>query len=181
MVNLLGYMMMLQDQKVRRKNSKSPTVAELTKLVAEGKVQFKSSYHEKIAIGITLVILVLGYVWGMATQPFNFARSGSLIIITGIIFAALDLAGRLTLVDKWVIARVEETGPAAIADPARKNRDKAYREIKRQEIAEDAITRRIQVATDKARMRLRFVEVSILILGTLIYGFGDLIVVHWRF
>ncbi|MHB8423854.1 MAG: ABC transporter permease [Gammaproteobacteria bacterium] len=172
---------MLQDKKLLSEDEKTHTIAGLSDLVSESKVHVKPSYHEKVAIGITLVILILGYVWGMYTRPFNFSRSGSLIIVTGIIFAALDLTGRLTLVDEWVIARLERVRPAVIPARSMKGQEKAHEKIKRREILEENITSGVKEATDKARVRLRFIEVTILVLGTLVYGFGDLIVVHWRF
>ena len=52
--------------------------------------------------------------------------------------------------------------------------------IDRREVLEEHVTTDIKEATDKARARLRLIEISILILGSLICGFGDLVVVHWR-
>jgi len=172
---------MSQDEKPASDSKKVYDIAGLSNLVSEGKLSLKSSYHEKLAIVITLVILILGYVWGMYSRPFNFARSGSLIIVTGIIFAALDLTDRLALVDEWVVATLERIRPTMISAWSKKGQEKTNEKIKRREILEENFTSRIKEATDKARGRLRFIEVSILILGTLVYGFGDLIVVQLKF
>jgi len=172
---------MSQDKMPSNQDDKTHTIAGLSNLVSEGKAHVMTSYHEKVAIGITLAILILGYVWGMYTRPFNFTRSGALIIVTGIIFAALDLTDRLTLVEEWVVARLERIRPTIIPAWSKKGQERIDEKIKRRAILEENVTSRVKEATDKARARLRFIEVSILILGTLVYGFGDLIVVHLKF
>jgi len=159
----------------------SLTVTGLTHLVAESKAHVKPSYHELVAVVITLLLLVLGYLWGMYTTPNNFTRVGELIIVTGILFAGLDLSGRLSLVDEWVAATIERIRPVVLPAWSRKDQEKAQAKIERREILESHVTTDVKQATDKARSRLRFIEVSILILGSLICGFGDLTVVHWRF
>lgn len=157
------------------------TVTGLTHLVAEGKAHVKPSYHELVAIVITLLVLVLGYLWGMYTNPNNFTRIGELIVVIGILFAGLDLSGRLSLVDEWVLATLERIRPAVVPAQTEKGQEKAQAKLERREILENHVTTDVKEATDKARSRLRFIEVSILILGSLICGFGDLTVVHWRF
>ncbi len=156
-----------------------PTVTGLSHLAAEGKAQVRPSYHELLAVGITLLLTVLGYAWGMYTTPFNFTRAGELIVVTGILFAGLDLTGRLSLVDEWVQVQLERIRPVILAGWSRKDQEKAQAKIDRREVLEDHVTTGIKEATDKARARLRFIEISILILGSLICGFGDLVVVHW--
>lgn len=171
---------MLSDENPLIKDEQSETVAGLVRLVAEGKAHVKPSYHELVAIGITLAILILGYAWGMYTKPFNFTRAGELIVITGIIFAGLDLTGRLSLVDEWVIMRLERIRPIILPGWGRKAQQEAQGKIERREILEENVTSGVKEATDKARVRLRSIEISILILGSLICGFGDLVVVSWR-
>ena len=157
----------------------SLTVTGLTTLAAEGKAHVKTSYHEMVAVGITVLITALGYVWGMRTLPINFTRAGELIVVTGILFAGLDLAGRLSLVDEWVVNQLERIRPVILPGWNRKDQEKAQARIDRREVLEGHVTTDIKEATDKARARLRFIEISILILGSLICGFGDLVVVHW--
>jgi hypothetical protein len=157
----------------------SLTVTGLTHLAAEGKAQVRPSYHELLAIGITLLMTALGYVWAMYTVPFNFTRAGELIVVTGILFAGLDLTGRLSLVDEWVQVQLERIRPVIVPAWNRKGRDIAQARIERREILEDNVATDIKQATDHARARLRLIEVAILILGSLICGFGDLVVVHW--
>ncbi len=156
-------------------------VTGLTHLVAESKAHAKPSYHEAVAIGITLVILILGYVWGMYTDPFNFTRAGELIVVTGIVFAGLDLTGRLYHVDEWVVAQLERIRPVIVPGWGRRAQEQAQEKIERREILEENVTSGVKEATDKARSRLRYIEISILVLGSLICGFGDLVVVTWKF
>jgi hypothetical protein len=156
------------------------TVTGLTHLAAEGKAHVRASYHEIVAVAITLLITVLGYVWGMRTLPINFTRAGELIVVTGILFAGLDLSGRLSLVDEWVVSQLERIRPVILPGWNRKDQEKAQARIDRREVLEEHVTTDIKEATDKARARLRLIEISILILGSLICGFGDLVVVHWR-
>jgi hypothetical protein len=168
------------DERPLSEDEKPRTIVGLTRLVAEGKAHVRPSYHEVTAIGITLVILILGYVWGMYTDPLNFTRSGELIVITGIIFAGLDLTGRLSLVDEWMVARLERIRPVIVPGWGKKGQEQAQEKLERREILEGNVTSGVKEATDKARVRLRFIEISILILGSLICGFGDLVVVSWR-
>ena len=162
-------------------DEKPGTIMGLSHVVAVSKAQVKPSYHEKIAIGITLAILILGYAWAMYTTAFNFARAGSLIVATGIIFAALDLSGRFTLLDDWVVARLDRIRPTLAPASSKKGQEIVQEKIERRELLEGNVTSGVKEATDHARVRLRFIEVTILILGTLVCGFGDLLVVHWRF
>jgi hypothetical protein len=171
---------MLPDEPPATTNALPLTVTGLTDLAAEGKAQVKASYHEGVAVGITLLITGLGYVWGMRTHAINFTRSGELIVVIGILFAGLDLAGRLSLVDGWVQTTLERIRPVAMPAWNRKDQEKAQAKIERREVLEEHVTTDIREATDKARARLRFIEISILILGSLICGFGDMVVVHWR-
>jgi len=156
------------------------TVTGLTHLAAEGKAQVKASYHEIVAVGITLLITGFGYTWGMYTAPRNFVRVGELIIVTGILFAGLDLSGRLSLVDEWVKITLDRIRPVALPAWGRREQEQAQAKVERREVLEDHVASGIKHATDKARARLRFIEISILILGSLICGFGDMVVVHWR-
>jgi hypothetical protein len=154
--------------------------AKLTNLESEGRQSVKSSYHEILAVVITLAILIFGYLWGMYTRPSNFARSGTLIIITGIIFAALDLSGRLAHVDEWVVARLRKIRPAITPASNKKDQERVTAQIDQREILEGSVTSGVREATDKARARLRIIEVFILIVGSLVHGFGDLIVIHMK-
>lgn len=171
---------MLPDERPVAENETTLTITGLTHLAVEGKAQVRPSYHEIVAIGITLLITTLGYVWGMYTAPRNFVRVGELIIVTGILFAGLDLSGRLSLVDEWVQATLERIRPVVLPAWNRRDQEKIQAKIERREILEDHVTTDIKLATDKARTRLRFIEIFILVLGSFICGFGDLVVVHWR-
>jgi hypothetical protein len=161
-------------------DEKPGTIMGLSHVVAVSQAQVKPSYHEKVAIGITLAILIFGYAWGMYTVAYNFARAGSLIVTIGIIFAALDLSGRFALLDDWVVARLNRIRPALAPAVGKKGQERAQEKIERREILEGNVTSGVKHATDHARVRLRFIEVTILILGTLVSGFGDLIVVHLK-
>jgi hypothetical protein len=156
------------------------TVTGLTHLAAEGKAHVKAGYHEVGAISITLLITASGYVWGMRTTPFNFTRAGELIVVTGILFAGLDLSGRLSLVDAWMVRQLDRIRPVIPPAWNRKDHEIAQAKIERREMLEDHVTTGLKEATDRARARLRFIEVAILIWGSLVCGFGDLVVVHWR-
>lgn len=169
-----------EDERPLSEDEKPRTIVGLTRLAAEGKAHVRPSYHEVTAVGITLVILILGYVWGMYTDPYNFTRAGELIVIIGIIFAGLDLTDRLSLVDEWVAARLERIRPTIIPGWGKRGKEQAQEKFERREILEGNVTSGVKEATDKARSRLRFIEVSILILGSLVCGFGDMIVVPWK-
>ena len=117
----------------------------------------------------------------MYTDPFNFTRAGELIVVTGIVFAGLDLTGRLYHVDEWVVAQLERIRPVIVPGWGRRAQEQAQEKIERREILEENVTSGVKEATDKARSRLRYIEISILVLGSLICGFGDLVVVTWKF
>jgi hypothetical protein len=117
----------------------------------------------------------------MYTDPLNFTRTGELIIVVGIAFAGLDLTGRISLVDEWVVARLDRIRPRVVPAATKQGQEAAQDKIEQREILEENATSGVKEATDKARVRLRFIEVSILILGSLVCGFGDMVVVRWRF
>ena len=132
---------MLPDEPLAAESDLSLTVTGLTHLAAEGKAHTKTSYHEIVAVGITVLITGLGYVWGMRTLPMNFTRAGELVVVTGILFAGLDLTGRLSLVDGWVQATLERIRPVALPAWNRKDQEKAQAKVERREILEEHVTR----------------------------------------
>lgn len=133
----------------------------------------KLSKTESIAIGVSVSILIAGYIWGLYTKPVNFARTGSLVTIVGIWFAMLDLAGWLDRAfDQWVERQIQDIGP--IPPAFGKNAEARTRERQERRQSQVAgIRMGFAEKKEQAKRRLRTVEGLILILGTFVWGFGD--------
>ena len=129
---------------------------------------------EKIAVASSLLIAITGLIFGYMIDGIYFSRSGSLIVVVGIIYGLLDLPSRLANIDSWV------------ENEAKKNKDKILEAnktegisaAKSEQVFEEVVkdmTDEIKNRAKKARQRLVFIEGSILVIGTLIWGFGDIV------
>lgn len=130
--------------------------------------------YEKIAISSTVIIAAAGLYCGLTTEGINFARSGSLIVIIGVIFGLLDLPSRLSEIDIWVKDQAENIKSSVIESIAPNSENNEHAEIAFDKAAKQAISD-INSEARKKRIQLILIEGIILVIGTLIWGFGDLI------
>jgi len=132
------------------------------------------SSYEKIALALSGIIATIGLFYGLETSGVNFSRSGALIVVVGIIYGLFDLPKRLSNISNWA------------KEQALKNKSNLIKEIEdygkshnqAEEIYEKVINETIEevnAQAKKARKRLILIEGVILVSGTLIWSFGDLI------
>lgn len=132
------------------------------------------SKYEKIAISLSAIIAVAGLACGLSTKGMNFARSGALIVIVGVIYGLLDLPSRLAEIDSWAKNEGINAKPKLLASmKAEGVSDEDAEKVFEQVLGETIIE--INAAARNKRKWLVFVEGAILVLGTLIWGFGDLV------
>ncbi|WP_122358101.1 hypothetical protein [Pseudomonas coronafaciens] len=136
----------------------------------------RTTWLERISVGFSVVCLVWGIWFGYTGDPTWLNRCGSLIIVTGVAVASFKLGDILHLQIKDFIEKNEAAQLEQLYDAYEKfwggPLDKQFKEKltiavreKTERTFSDYITRRVD--------RVKKVEISLLILGTLINGFGD--------
>lgn len=136
--------------------------------------------HEQIAIGTAIGIAIAGLAIAILTQEGHyFARSGALVSVIAIVLAATDLKKRLAaapafIEEQLVHARerwLDSTKAAGLDDA----QAQAAIEHAARQLRADA-----QAEINRVTQRILMIELGLLIVGTLIWGFGDL-PIDWVF
>jgi len=129
---------------------------------------------EKLAIGASVVIGIGGLACGLYIDGVYFSRSGALIVIVGIIYGLQELPSRLANIDSWARKEARKIRPTIVKNIRDQGAD--------EETANDVYEKSVEVTIEeiskhanKLRKQLVFIESMILIIGTLIWGFGDLV------
>ncbi len=130
--------------------------------------------HSIIALTISFLIAIVGLICGLETNGNNFARSGSLIVVIGIVLGLFDIPSRLNSVDLWAKAEAEKIKEKIMEENIQNgmSREKAEESFDK---AVNESVKEIKKLAKKKKFRLMAVEAFILSAGTLIWGFGDLI------
>jgi len=129
---------------------------------------------EIIAVGTSIIIAVTGFTLGYIFDGVYFSRSGSLIVVVGVIFGLLDLPSRLADIDSWV----KKQASIHKQEILNKNKTDGVSEQQSEQAYDDVIDEMTTVIKSKAkkrRQKIVRIEGAILVVGTLIWGFGDLI------
>jgi hypothetical protein len=132
--------------------------------------------QERIALSLSVLTILLGLWMAHAHHDGSyFARSGTILCIIAVIFAYLELRARLARVPAFIdehlpkyLATVIEAGLARGADRA--TAEDAARKL------ESVVRSEVSAEAEKARKRLLRFEAILLVVGTFIWGFGDLLV-----
>ena len=134
------------------------------------------SSEESSSIAISTLLLIGGYIWAVYSCPATFARFGALLVCVGIILAYLDLRGiweeskMLSELDKrQTIKHLSE-----ITEPS-KSQEHAERFMYHSEIVSEIFDNNIQSANSRKKQAM-LIEVAIIIVGTIVWAFGDLLV-----
>jgi hypothetical protein len=130
---------------------------------------------EKIAIFLSILILTTGLYLGVKYEGHYFARSGSLVVSVAVIFIFYHLEHNLI----HLVSQSRELWESSKSD------------VIEQSVSEDEVSQEQASATvnsvinqfhtlledgvEKAKRRAVRIEASLLILGTLVWGFGDLV------
>lgn len=103
-----------------------------------------------------------------------FARSGSLIVILGIIVAWKDITGNL---QAHINANIDVLAKKILEIENGSTRGLLYSGEKNSEVKNelDSYKEKLQELDRLMKLRLKALEVCILILGTFVWGYGDLI------
>lgn len=136
----------------------------------------RTTWLERISVGLSVALLVLGIWGGYTGDPTWLNRCGSLIIVTVVAVASFKLGDILhqrikDFVEKNEAAQLEQLYDAYEkfwGGPLHKQfKDKLTTAVKEkiEQTFSDYINRRVD--------RVKKVEISLLIIGTLINGFGD--------
>lgn len=133
------------------------------------------SKYEKMSIGFSFLIATSGLVIGLYTEGANFSRSGSLIVIVGVIYGFFDLPNRLADIDSWVRKEAEKNRQNVLIENKIDGIGVAVSGEVYDSVVEELIEQ-LNKKAKKARRRLFAVEGLILVTGTAIWGFGDLLI-----
>ena len=130
--------------------------------------------YEKLAIGVSSIIGLVGLACGLYIEGSNFSRSGALIVIVGIIYGLQELPSRLANIDSWAREEAKKIKPTIIKNIQEQGADEGTAQTV-YEKAVDITIEEINTHAKKMRKQLVRIGTMILIIGTLIWGFGDLV------
>jgi hypothetical protein len=123
----------------------------------------------------TILLTVMGVALSISLKDWQyFERSGSLIVILGIIVAWKDIAGDLEVYFNAYIKMLAKNIQERESNPTR---GLLYSGGKNSEEKNqlESYKAKLQELDRLMRLRLKALEVCILILGTFVWGYGDLI------
>lgn len=119
----------------------------------------------------TILLIVMGIALSISLKDWQyFARSGSLIVILGIIVAWKDITGDLEAYMNMLAKNIQER-------ESNSTRGLLYTGGKNSEENNqlESYKAKLQELVRLMKLRLKAIEVCILTLGTLVWGYGDLI------
>lgn len=128
---------------------------------------------EKKVFWAVFLIFTSGVALSFALTDWQyFERSGSLIVIVGVLLALRDVNGKID----WFKGYTEFTISENISH-LRNNNSGLLRSAINESIENDltALSGEVQLILKKLKQRIRTVEASTLILGTFVWGYGSII------
>jgi len=128
------------------------------------------------AILLSIITLIIGYFIAKHYEDgTHFARSGSAVVIIAVIFAASDLKNRIKKAPGFAKKRLRDVTKEKIAQYKNSGLSTEQAEGIFQSAEEETLSD-IQDMVDKYIDRILKVELSIALVGTFIWGFGDLFI-----
>ncbi|KQT67845.1 MULTISPECIES: hypothetical protein [unclassified Pseudomonas] len=142
-------------------------------------MKVRTSWLERIIVGICVAIAICGALAGYFYDPPWLNRAGSVIIVIGVIAASVRLQEVLTsqisrfreMSDEKQLQELYEVHERFFGRPL----DAAYKKGL-ESLVNKGLETMFANYIERRVKRLKSVELSILIAGTLINGFGDLVV-----
>jgi hypothetical protein len=129
---------------------------------------------ERKIYAAVLLLIVAGFSLSISFADWQyFERSGSLIIIVGILLALKDMTGKINIVEESVVGGMKNNLGMAEVKETKGLVSYAANEKLKEDITEQ--TKNTKEMFKLFHHRLRRLEASILIIGTFIWGFGSLI------
>jgi hypothetical protein len=130
-------------------------------------------FERKVYVAV-LLLIVAGFSLSISLADWQyFERSGSLVIIVGILLALKDMTGKITLVEESVVGGMKHNLRMAEVKETKGLLSYVANEKLKEDITEQ--TKNTQEMFKLFHHRLRRLEAAILIIGTFIWGFGSLI------
>jgi hypothetical protein len=136
----------------------------------------KVSKEGRRSIFVTGLLLLIGY--GLALfmcEPVMFARFGSLIVCVGVLFSIKGLPETLDSIQPIFQSEIDllkdKMEQLCVGHPSEGALRKSFKEIMDPKISE--IEKRMNRTIFSQKKRLLHLEGGIVIIGTLIWGFGD--------
>ncbi|SOY97237.1 membrane hypothetical protein [Cupriavidus taiwanensis] len=118
-----------------------------------------------LSTALSAIGLIMSFHFGKGEW---FARSGSLITCVAVIFASLQLRSQLATIPSFLDSQLNTHRAeilSAFGDPTEAERH--LREVS------DAVRTEVAAAARTADKRLYWIELSLFVVGTLIWGYGD--------
>lgn len=130
--------------------------------------------YEYRAIGLSVLAAAVGLLVAVMRQEGHwFGRSGAVVTVIAIVFASLKLSDRVAKAPAVVHKQLQKQSPDSKQMFISGGLNQADAEEAVQ-LLQTEVTNEVSKAVDDAIRRLLRVEVYILIVGTLLWGFGDL-------
>ncbi|MFT6900760.1 MAG: hypothetical protein ACJAXS_000940 [Colwellia sp.] len=135
---------------------------------------------EKVSIALSLFIIVLGYVIAIFTCADVFARFGALVVCVGVYFASKGFSLNASKISEVAgeIWEANENPILAIIESEESKIPKEFQADAKAKLL--AQSKELKVKADRKayalEMRLIKVESNIIMVGTLIWAFGDYLV-----
>ena len=133
--------------------------------------KLKLSNAETYSIYISIALGIVGYIISLFTCDDVFPRFGSLIVCIGVFFSIKDLPKRLDVIQ--AVFQDEIQLMRATVDELTKNNPADINMKKQMESPIKKAENKMHQTLFEARNRMLKIEGSIIIAGTLIWGFGD--------
>jgi hypothetical protein len=130
--------------------------------------------YERTALLLSVALVLVGIKADIACPAAHwFVRSGALVTLVAIVFASLDLRKRLASAPTFVEEQLD-CSRASIRQQGTANGldDAECDELETRVVSE--IRQEVQAEVTKANKRVLRVELILFIVGTVIWGFGDL-------
>ena len=143
--------------------------------------KFKLSRDEWHSIYGTMILLVVGYVISLGIgDPTVFARFGALIVCVGIIFSMKGLPEIMESARPSFESHADELREWAERKFAEEGLDTSERKeaiIKLEPLLQEYLSGTSKTI-DKVKQRLLRIEGTVVVIGTLVWGFGDCLVIE---
>lgn len=143
------------------------------------RMKVRTSNLERISVGLALALTVAGVLMGSYCDPTYLNRFGSLIIIVGVVITAIKLSDIIDKQFEVVVSKHHNEQMDLLFD--------AYKSFWGGDLTgafKDQLRKNVElnianaVADYKKRRidRLKKVEISVVVFGTFVNGFGDLLI-----
>jgi hypothetical protein len=132
-----------------------------------------STYERRaLVLSVLATLLGLGAAFAFSGSHF-FARSGAVILVIAIVFGSLELRERLARAPAFVEEKLRNSRAELLKQGTESGLISAAAAAIVSQV-ETEVRNEVGAEVQKASKRVLRVEVSLLVAGTLIWGFGDL-------